>query len=272
MNLPTLALCNYIPETAALGRFASQHGFSGIDWTFKLEDLPKNEIEESRILRNISSLRDFEIRYHCAFNGTDLGDEDDRKADLAMEVFRKAARLISKLEGRFMTVHLGLGRKSPEGLSWEHTLSALSELVDYAEGLGVRLCLENLAAGWSSRPELFEKLIRKTGAGITLDIGHARVCESVQCQIFELEDFVSPYPERVHNAHIYHEETDNRHVPPVCVEDLRNRLDLLLSLSCKWWVLELREEQPLVATLKVVREYLEQRHNDGPASQAVFGD
>jgi sugar phosphate isomerase/epimerase len=158
-----------------------------------------------------------------------------------------------------MTVHLGLGRRSPEGLSWERTIRALADLVSYAESLGVRLCLENLASGWSSRPQLFEKLIRKTGAGITLDIGHARVCQSVQCREFELEDFALPHQDRVLNAHIYHEEVDGRHVPPACVNDIRDRLDLLSWLGCNWWVLELREKEPLLATLKIVREYLESR-------------
>ncbi|MGA2401753.1 MAG: TIM barrel protein [Syntrophobacteraceae bacterium] len=269
MNPPAIAICNFIHDTAALRETAARHGFSGVDWTFKLEDLPGNEIEESRLLCDISKLNGLEVRYHCAFKGVDLGDEDDRKAGAAMEVFQKVCRIVSRLEGRFMTVHLGLGRKSPEGLSWERTISALGELVSYAQGLGVHLCLENLASGWSSRPQLFEKLIRKTGAGITLDIGHARVCQSVQCQVFELEDFVLPHHDRVFNAHIYHEEVDDRHVPPGCLEDIRGRLDLLSSLACDWWVLELREKAPLLATLEVVRKYLENPAVGPHASQSV---
>ena len=262
MNSPTIAICNFIPDTAALRQTAVQHGFSGVDWTFELESLPRNQIEESRLLRDISKLKGLEVRYHCAFKGVDLGDEDDLKAGEAMEVFKKACRVISRLDGRFMTVHLGLGRKSPKGLSWNRTIDGLAELVSYGQELGVRLCLENLASGWSSRPQLFEKLVRKTKAGITLDIGHARVCDSVQCRVFDLEDFVMPHPERVINAHVYHEEIDDRHVPPMCLDDVRGRLDLLCSLSCNWWVLELREEAPLLATLKIVREYLESRENE----------
>ncbi len=259
MNLPSLAICNFIGDAAVLGKTAAQYGFSGVDWTFRLDDLPRNEIEESRLLGRISKLGGLEVRYHCAFRGVDLGDEDDRRAQAAMEVFQKVCRIVSRLEGRFMTVHLGLGRRSPEGLSWERAISSLAYLVDYAKSLGVCLCLENLASGWTSRPQLFEKLIRKTGAGITLDIGHARVCQSVQCQVFELEDFVMPHHERVFNAHIYHEEVYYRHVPPRRLEDIRDRLDLLASIGCDWWVLELREKSPLLATLEIVRKYLEGR-------------
>ncbi|MCE5333136.1 MAG: sugar phosphate isomerase/epimerase [Desulfobacteraceae bacterium] len=255
---PKLAMCNFIPDNAELLRFAREHGFSGIDWTITLDCLPDSVLEEARLQSMISGFQDLEIRYHCAFRDTDLGDEDDSKAAMAMENFRKASRVIAGLGGRHMTVHLGLGRKSPAGLSWNRTLRKLASLVDYAGELGICLCLENLASGWSSRPELFEKLIRKTGASVTLDIGHARVSPSVQSQIYELVDFVSPHSERVRNAHIYHEEIADQHVAPRAVDDVRRRLDLLGTIGCDWWVLELRREAPLLQTLEVVRQYLDE--------------
>ncbi|MGA2223981.1 MAG: TIM barrel protein, partial [Syntrophobacteraceae bacterium] len=131
VNLPSIAICNFIRDTAILRNTARQYGFSGVDWTFTLEDLPRNEIEEWRLLGDISQLKGLEVRYHCAFKGIDLGVEDDREAEAAMEIFQKVCRIVSRLDGRFMTVHLGLGRKSPEGLSWERTISALADLVAY---------------------------------------------------------------------------------------------------------------------------------------------
>ena len=67
MNLPTVALCNFVADTEALGKLALLHGFTGVDWTLRVEDLPRNQIEESRLLKNISRLNGLEIRYHCAF-------------------------------------------------------------------------------------------------------------------------------------------------------------------------------------------------------------
>lgn len=264
---PKLALCNFMADSSDLHRFAHRHGFSGIDWTITLDDLPDSQRGESRLMRTLSSLQDLEVRYHCAFRNTDIGDDNDSKAMAAMDTFRTVCGVVSRLDGKFMTVHLGLGRQSPVGLSWDRTLNKLATLVKYANDLGICLCLENLASGWSSRPELFERLIRKTGAGVTLDIGHARVSPSVQSQIYELEDFVAPHPERVHNAHIYHEEIEDQHVPPQCLDDVRQRLDLLTALRCTWWVLELRREQPLLQTLEVVRQYLDDAHADAPAPE-----
>lgn len=255
MNRPKLALCNFISDAPTLKHLAQAKGFAGVDWTLKVEDLPRTPLEESRLRRKIAQLHPLEVRYHLAFAAVDLGDVESSRADYAMEVFRLACTVLSRLEARYMTIHLGLGRDSTVGLSWERTLTALADLVSYGKSLGLTVCLENLAWGWSSRPELFEKLVRKSQAGVTLDIGHARVCSSVATQGYTFEDFIAPHPEKIVNAHLYHEERDDRHVPPEHPDDLRHRLDLLSSLSCDWWVLELREEPALLATLDVVRAY-----------------
>jgi sugar phosphate isomerase/epimerase len=254
---PKLAMCNFLPDVEKLRSFALARGFAGIDWTFKVEDLPRTSLDESRLLRSISRLQPLDVRYHCAFANFDLGDADRGKAHAAMEAFRRVCGIIARLGGRYMTIHLGLGRDSTEGLMWERTLEALAALVGFGEDLGVCICLENLAWGWSSRPQLFEKLIRKSGAGVTLDIGHARVCAAVESQHYSIEDFVVPHAERVFNAHVYHEERDDQHLPPQHLDDLAQRLQLLSTLPCDWWVLELRDEQALSSTLRVVREYLE---------------
>jgi hypothetical protein len=104
---------------------------------------------------------------------------------------------------------------------------------------------------------LFEKLIRRSRAGVTLDIGHARVSPSVESRQYAFEDFVLPQHDRVFNAHIYHEERSEAHVPPRELDDVVDRLNLLRCLPCDWWVLELREHQALFAALRVVKEFLE---------------
>ena len=104
---------------------------------------------------------------------------------------------------------------------------------------------------------MFEKLIRKTGAFATLDIGHARVSPSVTSRHHLLEDFLAPHPDRILNAHVYHEETTQGHMPPRYLEDIADRLRLLTTLPlCRWWVLELREEESLLHTMNVVRQFL----------------
>jgi hypothetical protein len=269
MSRPKLACCNFIPDVNVLRDFALDHGFDGIDWSFTPENLPVTRAEESALAEAIASLHPLEVRYHCAFKRTDPGDVDAEKAVEAMKLFRHVCRIVSGLGGRVMTIHVGLGRDTTHHLSWERTVKGLSSLVDFARSLGIRLCLENLAWGWTCRPELFEKLVRKSGAWATLDIGHARVSPYVMTQHYQVEDFVAPQPERFLNAHIYHEEEGDTHQPPRDVADIRDRLDLLRQMtSCQWWVLELREEEPLLQTLDVVRQFLLNGFRSDPADAA----
>ncbi|MEJ2716315.1 MAG: sugar phosphate isomerase/epimerase [Deltaproteobacteria bacterium] len=257
MIRPKLACCNFLSDTTLLREFALEHHFDGIDWSFTFENLPQSPSEEYALVPTISSLYPLEVRYHCAFKHTDLGDIDAEEARNAGSVFRKVCKLVSKVGGRYLTIHVGLGRDSTLNLSWKRTVEGLTDLVRFAHNLGVRLCLENLAWGWTSRPELLEKLIRKSGSWATLDIGHAYVSPSVMSGLFRLDDFVIPHPERFLNAHIYDTENGEGHVPPTKVSDLDARLDLLRELPlCDWWVLELREEKAVLEALRVVREYL----------------
>ncbi|MCU0586735.1 MAG: sugar phosphate isomerase/epimerase [Syntrophobacteraceae bacterium] len=264
MAAPKLALCNFIPDVEALRRMALSLGFDGVDWTFMVEGLPSNEAEERELRRTIQALSPLEVRYHCAFNGVDLGDVSQDRAESAVALFRRACETVAGLGGRYMTIHLGLGRVDYEDLSWDRSVKRLERLVAHGRALGVRVCLENLASGWSSRPELFEKLVRKSNASVTLDIGHARMSPSVQSQRFDLEDLVTPHHRKICNAHIYHEERAGGHTAPDSLADLEDRLHLLTCLPCDWWVLELREESALLKTLQVVREFLGYGPDDSP--------
>lgn len=262
MDGPKLACCNFISEPKLLKEFALDHGFTGIDWSFRHENLPQTPAEESALLATISIFQPLEVRYHCAFKKTDLGDVDDESAKTALQVFRQVCRLVAKLGGRFLTIHVGLGRDTTTDLSWNRTIERLANLARYANSIGLRLCLENLAWGWTSRPELFEKLIRKSGCWATIDVGHALVSPSILSQQYRVRDFVAPQAERILNGHIYHEEKDKHHLPPDGIEDLADRLRMLLELPwCDWWVLELREEEPLLTTLEVVEEFLRREFN-----------
>lgn len=257
MNQPKLACPNFTKDRERLRRFALECGLDGVDWSLTIQDLPQSPREASQLVREVSRLRPLEVRYHAAFANVDLGDHDPQKAQEALRLFENVCRLVSKLNGESLTIHVGLGRHTTEDLSWERTLENLSALNTMAMKLGLRLCLENLAWGWTSRPELFEKMLRRSGLWATFDIGHAVVSPSIVTNRFDLEDFVSPHRKRILNAHVYHRERMDRHEPPEAVEDVADRLDLLRTLPlCEWWVLELRDEVAVQSTLQVVRTYL----------------
>jgi sugar phosphate isomerase/epimerase len=252
-----LAMCNFIKNIDRLKQFAIENEFAGIDWSFNLAELPHTPAEESRWVKKIADLQPLEVRFHCPFDEVDLGHENPDRVGEAMELFRRIIRLVSKADGKYLTLHIGLGRDTTRVLSWEKTIGNLRRIVQYGADRTITVCLENLAWGWTSKPNLFEKLIRRTGAGVTFDIGHAHCCEAVRSQQFGEEDFVTPHAERVYNAHLYHTEISGvGHLPVKHLKDVRARLDALIEIGCRWWVIEIREFEGLLQTKRVVDRYL----------------
>ena len=258
-SVPKLAMTNFITDLQRLRRFAIDSGFEGIDWSFDLEHLPNSPVEDSRWVKLLSALEPLELRFHCPFMKLDIGHEDSGKGERAMGIFQRIIQLVSKADGKYLTLHIGLGHDTTKILSWNDTIENLRQMVHYGAERGVVVCLENLAWGWTSKPNLFEKLVRRSGAGVTFDIGHAYACEAVRSQQFAAEDFVSPHPDRVYNAHIYHTEIAGvGHLPPENVEELRDRLAVLQRIGCNWWTLEVKDVEGLLKTKSVVESYLEQ--------------
>ncbi len=254
---PLLVCPNLMDSVDDLAEFVMDHGFEGVDWTFRSENMPRDFSEEARFISGINRLKSLPVRYHCFFNDSGFGDQDPERRQSANRLFQKALRLVSKAQGRSMTIHVGLGRDSTEDLSWSDVVDSLRGLVNFAADRRIKICLENLPYGWTSRPDLYEKLIRKTNSWATLDIGHAKASDHLVSRHYDIEDFVAPHPERFLNAHVYDLETLEGHTAPVTLKDMEHRLDVLMTLPlCDWWVLELREEKPLIKMLSVAKEYL----------------
>jgi sugar phosphate isomerase/epimerase len=255
---PVLAMCNFIADPERLKRFALEHAFGGIDWSFDLDSMPEKPADESRWVDYLNALDPLEVRFHCPFSRVDIGHENPAKKNAAVTLLQRIIKLTAKAGGRYLTLHIGLGRDTTRILSWDQTLQSLQQMVQYGNERGVRVCLENLAWGWTSKPNLFEKLVRRSGAGVTFDIGHAHACDVVRSQQYSAEDFVTPHAERVHNAHVYHTEIAGvGHLPPAHVADLRERLDILHRIGCSWWTLEIKDVEGLLQTRRVVDEYLD---------------
>jgi sugar phosphate isomerase/epimerase len=256
---PKLAACNFIPEPVQLKQFALKHGFDGIDWSIDLKTFPRRPKEESALVQTLIDLQPLEVRYHCPYPHVDIGHTQPSEANKAKSIFERTVRLVSKAGGQFMTIHIGLGHDTTHLFSWQTAVENLRDLVQFGADHGVKVCLENLAWGWTSKPNLLEKLIRRTGAGMTFDIGHARVCEAVQTQYYALEDFITPHLDKVYNAHVYHTEVKGiGHLPPEKIADIADRLGVLLRAGCNWWVIEIKEAGGLLQTKQLIDTYLEQ--------------
>jgi sugar phosphate isomerase/epimerase len=260
---PKLVTPNLITDPEKMRQFAADNRFDGIDWSFDLGHLPSTPVEESRWVRRQELLKPFEVRYHCPFLQVDIGHEDKDIQASAMDIFRRMIRLVSKVRRKYLSIHVGLGHNTTKILSWESSIANLRQLVQFGIECGVTVCLENLIWGWSSKPNLFEKMVRRSGAAVTFDFGHAWSCEAIESQTYAVKDFITPHADRVVNAHIYHKEVSGvGHFPPENLEDISGRLDLLKRTPCYWWLLELKNDGDLLKTKMIVEEYLRKSEDE----------
>ena len=248
---PRLAIVNIFDQDAdRLADFAHLNGFACVDWS-----IDQHQSEHAFISR-MERLRHFEVRFHCPFHGVDLGYADER-ADTSLEVLTKTMERIARAGGRHMTVHTGFGRVAHHELDFGRAVTNLRMLVRRGSECGVCISLENLSSHWTSVPELFNDLIEESGAGVTLDIGHAHVCSSRNPDSNVYERFIIPHRDRIVSAHIYHtEQSGVGHVAPCGIEDLYDRLELLQGAAfCTWWVIELTKSSDILHTRELLNHY-----------------
>lgn len=251
MKSPKIALANiYGQDATMLAEFAFKFGFEGIDWSLNYN------LSEQDFLQKMDALKGFEVRYHCPWPRVDIAYADQR-AEQAMHIFRLIMDLVYKAGGRYITLHIGLGQSSVEELNWEKAIKNLSRLVLFGAERGITICLENITTVWTSNPKMFKTLVKKTGVGVTLDIGHINACRSKMPSEEFFKLFVMPNKKRIFNAHIYYTEIPEQgHVSPESLDQIFDSLWLLRSMTrCDWWVIELSKPDEILKTRDLLTKF-----------------
>ncbi len=249
---PTIAICNIFDQDAEkLADYAAIEGFDGIDWSID-PSLPEKDF-----LSRMKSLHGFQVRFHCRFHGNDVAYTDQRGDD-SLSLLMRTVDQVARAGGRHMTVHSGLGNPTGEGIDVERAIENLAVLVAHGRRNGVAVALENLTTPLTNDPLLFRRIVAESDAHVTIDIGHAHAVRNLHDRDDIFGDYVLPNRDRILNAHIYHTELNGfGHVPPGCLSDIHNRLDLLgLAASCDWWVIELMNPSEALRTRDILRSYL----------------
>jgi hypothetical protein len=164
--LPRLCIGNIFGTDALRSAdFAFQHGFTGIEWS------PDPHLPEEDFLSQMESLCGLEVRLLCRFTGAEMArplEEGEAALRLHLQWAERAALAgISQ-----MTVHLGLGNATGQGLSFQDGARNLKRLVQGAADWGVTVSLKNLVSPFSGDPFIFNALVAMSGCSATIDIGH----------------------------------------------------------------------------------------------------
>jgi len=241
-------------DLSGAAAFASQEGFEGIEYNLDFARLPIAPQALARMERFMSGGPPF--RFHAPCADVELGHADPEIRDSSLRYLQLYLRSISALGGREVTVHLASRSIDTTELSLSGAEDALHSLVVYGEGLGVVVCLENLKHGWTADPELFNRLLRQSGACATFDLGHARASACVKTGTLTCAQFARAIEAPIMNAHVYEIETpEGRHEAPADLTNLAGALDTLLELGCNWFVAELPTRQETQAAGELLRRY-----------------
>jgi sugar phosphate isomerase/epimerase len=262
---PRIAISNIFDQDAdSLLEFVSRKGFEGVDWSIDKEQ------SERAFIAQMVPLSTVEVRFHCALPGIDFAYADSR-AESSMEVLTQTIERIARVGRKHITVHTGFGHVSAHELDFTKALKNLTLLVERGAQCGVCISLENLTSHWTSEPELFNALIEQSGAGATLDIGHAHVCSSHNPGSNVYQRYIIPHQDRIVNAHIYHtEQSGVGHVAPNRIEDIYDRLELLRGAeSCTWWVIELKKRRDILYTRDLLNHYINTSFSASPSEKEV---
>ncbi len=265
-NYPRIAISNRMFNSAnELIDFSFVNDYKAIDYSFNAfaqteSDLAKDiSFIEKIIKENLIK------RFHCPFlRLIDLAHIDDEFASRSLRILKFCVDITSSFGGKYVTVHVGLGRQTTDELSYERALFNLSELVDYANKQNIIICLENLRTGWTNNPESFLKIIENTGSHVTFDLGHANGSPWVINKNGTSVEFLRTVLPYVRNAHVYEIEEDDEetmqsfHVAPQKLDLIIPMLNELINTQCDWWVVELHEHEDVNNTRALLYSFLEE--------------
>jgi sugar phosphate isomerase/epimerase len=194
------------------------------------------------------------IRHHGYFPGHEIGDNRSDRAEEAMQLHFKALDSIKGIGEQHITVHVGL--VADIEISRTRVVRNLRRLVQYGRQRGITVSLENLRFGPTSSPETVLEWTQKTGAKITLDIGHAVSCSRVKDNEINVPQIVDLFSQDLVEVHFYESETDRHHAPQD-MSLLGPIVDRLLSTACTWWTIELDAHEEILRTRNLLTDYLE---------------
>jgi len=211
------------------------------------------------------------VRFHTRYFRYEIGHADRHKAEVALDVHMRTLSAMAGLGGSVVTVHTGLD--PDQSVQFSRIVENLSRLVEYADNLGITVCLENLRQGHSSEPHNVVEWATASGAMITLDIGHTLGAECVRNGRFAPKDFVELFSTRLHEAHVYGKEDFRGHHPITDMQPIESVIEKLLRTRCAWWTVELQEPAEAISTrglleaaLRAQRLGRREHHVAGPAA------
>jgi sugar phosphate isomerase/epimerase len=232
--------------------FAVANQFDGIDWNLDYYRIPAASNAREGFI-TAAQKSGLPSRFHAPCQDVEIAHLDPEIARAALSYLKMYIGFIKVFPGTHLNLHVGSRSISESELSWETGVSFLKELVSFGKEQGVTVCIENLKKGWTSRPEKLAALVEATGAGITLDIGHARAALKFADSKLSVAEYAEPFAKSIQNVHLYEiESVEGRHIEPENLDVIRPTINWLLDKGILWWVIELTQYETMLNTKRML--------------------
>lgn len=209
------------------------------------------------------------VRHHGYFPGKEIGCAHAEAAEEAVQLHFRAMEAAQGVGQPLMTVHVGLDRTLP--LNHHRVIKNLTRLVEHGKKIGVTVSLENLRRGPTANPLTLLEWARRSGAGITLDVGHALSSRCVRQKDIRAEKIIDLAAERIMEVHYYESETD-RHWAPRNMHILGPVVDKLITTACRWWTIELEDIRDVRRTRRLLVDYMDKTEKPAWGRRAREGE
>ncbi|WP_456481524.1 sugar phosphate isomerase/epimerase family protein [Methanopyrus sp.] len=195
---------------------------------------------------------------HAPFADLNPASPSDHHREYVLRVIRRAAELAAELGAHYLTVHPG--HLTPvtvrdRELAMELAAETLGELADEVRSFGVEPLVENLpnhSLLLGTSADEMEEILRESGCGFTLDIGHALTVEG------SLRPYLQLGPDLLH-VHDNSGDSDEHLPPGRGVLDLEELREALRRRALP--VVEVRGVEEAREAVRTVREVVRRSEN-----------
>jgi len=165
---------------------------------------------------------DVTVTYHAPFRDWNLGSYNETVRQHSVDRVKQTLDDAATAGAAGVVVHGGaVPHRYPEWVrdrAAEHARSSLKECAEYAQSVGVPLCLENQPPDpqqqrYTTSPDALAEMldavdVPASSLGVTLDVGHAQVNGD------DWQAFVEAFGDRIHVCHLHDNDgTADQHQP-----------------------------------------------------------
>lgn len=204
-------------------------------------DFIKKEIEQSSL----------SMRYHLPYSYIEIAHEDKGIREFSISVLKRNLDFINILDGDTAIVHMG-----NNGICYEEKgLESLDIISRYASKLGIKICVENLISGLTTKVGFLQKCLEIENIYFCLDVGHANyIAKRDEAFLLNIEKLL-PF---VQHSHIYHIEDEKFNHLAFTKDTIRNDtlIKRLITFNSKvWMTMELENIVDQNNQIKILEEY-----------------